>query len=403
MKTNYLQSIHAYPRQFWLLFWGVLISTAGVSMIWPFLMIYVSERLSLPMTTVAVLLSVNAATSLIASFIAGPISDRIGRKRIMVLGLAALGITYLAMIPAKTYLAFFILMALRGLVNPLFRIGTDAVVADIIPNEQRADAYALTRLSKNVGIAIGPALGGFVASNSYQVAFIGAAVGLMAFALLTFFFLQETLPTEIRGTASKSANGGFQYIAKDHAFLNFVGAFTLTQISSSMIWVLLGVYTKDNFQVLEKQFGFIPMTNALMVVVLQVFITRATKRQSPLQMMALGAFIYGLGVSSVAFGNQFLDFWGSMVLLTLGELVLVPTATTFTADLAPVDMRGRYMSVFALTWGVASGIGPVVGGVLNDWISPQAIWLGGGLFGLSGALWFLVQFRNRNFIASVSG
>ncbi len=393
MKIKTLKSLNAYPRQFWLLFVGILISTAGVSMIWPFLMIYVSDRLGLPMTTTAVLLSVNAIASLIASAVAGPISDRTGRKGIMVIGLVALGLTYLAMIPAKTYLAFFVLMTLRGLVNPLFRIGGDAMIADIIPEEQRADAYALSRLAKNLGIAVGPALGGFVATNSYAITFVAAAAGLIIFSLITLFFLEETLPAEMRAVSASVSTGtsGFKHILQDRAFLTFIGAFLLTQLGSAILWVLLGDYAKDNYQILEKQFGFIPMTNALMVVFFQVFITRYTQQKSPLSMMTWGALIYALGVGSVALGDGFWDFWGSMVLLTTGELILVPTATTYTANLAPPDMRGRYMSVFTLTWGVALGIGPVIGGVLNDWVSPQAIWYGGGIIGIAGAAWFWRQ------------
>lgn len=84
-----------------------------------------------------------------------------------------------------------------------------------------------------------------------------------------------------------------------------------------------------------------------------------------------------------------------MVVITWGELILVPTATTFVANIAPASMRGRYMSIFSLCWGLASGIGPVVGGYLNDNISPQAIWFGGGIIGLSGAFWFWMLSRDR--------
>ena len=77
-RLTYLKS--DYPSQFWLLFWGYLISTIGASMIWPFLMIYVSERLQMPLTTTASLMTVNAATGLIFSFIGGSLIDRAGRK-----------------------------------------------------------------------------------------------------------------------------------------------------------------------------------------------------------------------------------------------------------------------------------------------------------------------------------
>ncbi|MBN1665593.1 MAG: MFS transporter [Anaerolineales bacterium] len=402
-----LQARRQYPGQFWLLFWGMLISTAGASMIWPFLMIYVSEKLDLPLTSIASLMTLNAAAGLIASFVAGPIADRIGRRWVMVIGLAATGISYIAMIPAETLMHFAILMTLRGLFNPLYRIGSDAMVADLIPDETRADAYALTRLSKNVGISMGPAVGGLVASASYAIAFWVAAIGLVFFSLLMLFFAHETLPKgeeKVIEEIKPRRLGGYAEILADRRFIVFALAFTLTQIGATIIWVLLGVYAKTNYGVLESQYGFIPMTNALMVVGLQVWVTKRSKNRPPLAMLAVGAGLYALGVGSVAFGDGFWGFWASMVVLTLGELILVPTATTYVAALAPAQMRGRYMSIFALTWGIASGVGPVVGGYLNDAVSPQAIWIGGGLIGMLGALWYLLQHRHyQQHTAAVQG
>src|SRR5258708_3085991 len=91
-----------YPRQFWLVFWGMLISAIGGSMIWPFLMVYVSGRLNLPMTETASLLTLSAAIGLIASFIAGPIVDRFGRKWIMVISLVLNALGYVFMSQAHT-------------------------------------------------------------------------------------------------------------------------------------------------------------------------------------------------------------------------------------------------------------------------------------------------------------
>jgi len=385
-----------YPTQFWLLFWGMLISTAGASMIWPFLMIYVSEKLDLQMTSVASLMTLNAVAGIFASFIVGPITDRAGRKITMVVGLFATGILYLAMIPAETMFSFAILMTLRGLFNPLYRVGADAMVADLIPEKDRADAYALTRLSKNVGVALGPAVGGFVATASYSYAFWAAAIGLIAFSILVLLYAQETLPEQSETIHQRNTGiNSYKTVFSNKTFIPFIMAFTLAQIGSIIVWVLMGVYAKSNYGIIENQYGLIPMTNALMVVFLQMYVTRKTKNNKPLLMLSLGAFLYASGVTSVTFANDFLGFWLSMVIITTGELILVPTATTFVANIAPQNMRGRYMSIFSLSWGVAAGIGPVVGGYLNDNISPKAIWIGGGVIWLMGALWFLIQFRNK--------
>ena len=81
-------------------------------------------------------------------------------------------------------------------------------------------------------------------------------------------------------------------------------------------------------------------------------------------------------------------FWG-MLVHTTGMIMVIPTANTFTANQAPVTMRGRYMSLLALTWGAGSMIGPLLGGFLNDTFNPRAIWYGRGAAGVLGALIYL--------------
>ncbi len=189
-----------YPPQFWLLFGGMFISVLGMSMIWPFLMIYVKGKLGLPMTQVASLMTVNAIAALIFSFVSGPIIDRMGRKWTMVFSLLANGIGYLLFNFTNTLLGFGAVMALRGAVNPMYQIGADAMLADMIEPEDRADAYALTRMSKNAGIAIGPAIGGFLAGISYSITFYIAFGGLVLFALLLAVLARETRPEGSSGS-----------------------------------------------------------------------------------------------------------------------------------------------------------------------------------------------------------
>jgi MFS family permease len=385
-----------YPTQFWLMFWGMLISTIGSSMVWPFLMIYVSERLHLPLVTATTLMTINSTVALVSAFIAGPIVDRFGRKWILVISLVGLGGVYLFYTQATTYALTALLMALTGLFNPLYRVGGDAMMADLIPPEQRPDAYALLRMANNVGISIGPAIGGFVAASSYNIAFIGAAVGMSAYAILLAVFAHETLPVrkepavQKEPAAQKEPLGGYLRIFADRSFVFFTITFTLTQICATLIWVLLGVHAKTHYGVTENMYGFIPMTNAIMVVTLQALVTRHTKRHAPLPVLAVGSVLYAIAVSSVALGHNFWGFWGSMIILTIGELMLMPTSNTYVANLAPADMRGRYMSIYGLTLSVAQGIGPVMGGFLSDNLGPSATWLGGGVVGVVAVLAFCV-------------
>ena len=394
MKFSLDRLRNDYPRQFWLLFWGMLISTVGASMIWPFFMIYTSERLSLPLTTVAFIMTVNAAMGLIFSFIAGPIIDRVGRKWVMVISLCVNGFAYIMMSQADTLAAFVVLMGLSGAFNPLYRVGADAMMADLIHPEKRVDAYSLLRMSNNVGVAVGPAVGGVIATLSYNLAFFFAAGGMIAYGLLITIFARETLPPRLETDGlHKERFGGYGLILRDRQFMSFIGAFTLTQMCASLIWVLLAVYAKQNYNVPESLYGLIPTTNALMVVFLQLGVTKIVKRHPPLFMISAGTLLYAVGVGSISLGQGFAAFWVSMVIFTFGELMLTPTATTLAANLAPPDKRGRYMSLYGLTWSVAAGIGPVMGGFLNDNVGPKSIWHGGFLIGLLSASIFMVLAR----------
>ena len=383
-----------YPMQFWLLMAGMLVSRIGMGMIWPFLTIYLKTKLGLPLTTITALLTLDSIMSIIASFLAGTVTDRLGRKWVMVVSLSMMGIVYGLMSQAHTLGAFAILMALRGLAVPMYQVGADAMIADLIPNEQRAEAYSLLRMVSNTGIAIGPAIGGFIAATSYGIAFMIAAVSLLIFSSLVGFGMRETIPAEAAAQA-RTGDGGYLTVFRDRFFLWFVGAFTMTGMASSLAFALLPLYTKENFQLPETQTGLLMTVNATMVVLFQVLVTRWTKRRRPLAMLTIGALFYAVGIGGMAAGSVFPHFAISMAVMTIGELIVAPTSTSLASGLAPMSMRGRYMSVFSLGWGISHGLGPVVGGLLNDLIAPVAIWYGGMVWGLLSAGLYFILYRTR--------
>jgi MFS family permease len=175
----------------------------------------------------------------------------------------------------------------------------------------------------------------------------------------------------------------------------FAAVVTLGMIAPLMMWTLLAVYTKQNFRFPEHLYSWLPMTNGLMCVFVQYSVTRFTRRHPPLSMLTLGMLIYALGVGSVALMSGFWGFWSSMVIISLGELVVSPTGTAYVANRAPADFRGRYMSVYWMTWGLGRALAPLAGGFLNDKISPHAVWYGGLMIGLASTLGLFLLGRNR--------
>ena len=393
MLNRIRQATQGYPRPFWILFWGMLVSRSGTSMVWPFLTIYLRQRLDIPLTTVALLMTLNSAVGLVATSVAGPVVDRFGRKGAMVLGMMAASLNLLAMSAAGNFGLWTLLMAIDGAFSPLYAVGSQAMIADMIEPARRPGAYALLRMVANLGVAIGPSIGGFVTAASYALAFYIAAASEFAFTLLVFFFIRETVPQREEGAETR-AESGYGPVLRDRPFLAFCGVYTLAGITYSLMMILLSVYGKENFGVPESQYGFIMTTNAAMVVLFQFGITRVTGRFHHLPVLAVGSLFYALGVGSVALGHGFPAFLLSMVILTIGEMIMIPTSTALTANLAPPDMRGRYMGIYGLTWSIGFGIGPVLGGYLNDNLAPVAIWYGGFLIGLAATAGFALLARS---------
>ncbi|MFQ6001890.1 MAG: MFS transporter, partial [Anaerolineae bacterium] len=181
---------------------------------------------------------------------------------------------------------------------------------------------------------------------------------------------------------------GYGKIVRDYPFLSFCGAYTLMTMAYAQFMIFLPVYIKELYAIPESRYGLIMTTNAAMVVLFQYSITRVTERYRAAPVLAAGAFFTAIGAGSVALGGSFPLFLMSMVILTIGEMIFVPTSTAFVADVAPLTMRGRYMGVFGITWGIAFGVGPVLGGYVSDNLAPFYIWYEAFILGLLSTVAF---------------
>ena len=112
-------------------------------------------------------------------------------------------------------------------------------------------------------------------------------------------------------------------------------------------------------------------------------------------MMAVGALIYAFALGSIPFLETFVFFVGAMMVLTIGEMVINPTVTSYVSNLAPDQMRARYMGMLEMVYRVAMGTSPLVAGLINDLAAPSLIWVYGCLISLVGAVGFLGMYLRR--------
>lgn len=392
MTQRMVRLFRSYPRQFWVLFASALISAAGGNLIWPFMTIYLHESLMVPLATVGVVFAITSVSGYFSQLVGGPFVDRFGRKPAILLSLIAQTFIVAAFGFVGSLEVFAVLFILNSLAWPISGIAINAMVADLMEPERRPSAYALQRIAVNVGVAVGPAIGGFIATRSYRLSFLLAASSFAILILPTLFFIRETRP-EAPLERERGERTGYGRVLRDLPFLGFAGAFALMNLAYAQMLIYLPVYIKENYGIPESGYGFILATNALMVVLFQFAVTRVTERYPRLPVMAFGTILLAIGLGSVAFFDTYFLFLLSMIIYTIGELITAPTAIAFVADVAPVTMRGTYMAIYTLCFGFGFGMGPMIGGVLHDTLGPAYIWHGAFLTGLVSTAAFLLLNR----------
>jgi MFS family permease len=181
----------------------------------------------------------------------------------------------------------------------------------------------------------------------------------------------------------------------------FIGACMLMVLVYMNMNTTLGVYLRDVYGVPESGYGWILSLNAAMVVLFQFYTTQRVENKPPLMMMALGTALYAIGFAMYGFVSAYILFLLAMVIITIGEMIVVPVSQALVARFAPEDMRGRYMAMFGFSWGIPFAIGPLMAGIIMDNYNPQLLWYAAGVVGALAVAGFL-SLQRRIDIAPVA-
>lgn len=248
-------------------------------------------------------------------------------------------------------------------------------------------------VAMNLSVAIGPAIGGFIASYSYLILFIADTVTSLITALIVYLVVEESKPEEKVEEANrrgfKETFIGYGIVLKDRKFMLFVLISTIATIVYSQMYSTLSVYLRDVHGIPESGYGWLMTLNASMVVLFQFMITRKISKYPPMLIMALGSLLYVIGFGMYGFVSAYLMFIVAMAIITIGEMVIIPVAQAYVGEAAPEDMRGRYLGVMGFSWMIPWMIGPLLAGLIMDNGDPNWVWYGSVILGLIATLGFL--------------
>ena len=379
-EPTLLGSLRALPRTAWVLFAGTFINRFGGFVV-PFLTLYLTSQ-GYSLTAAGLAVSAYGAGNLFASLVGGHLADRLGRRETIVLSMFCAAAAMLLLSQAHALPVIVALTFVTGLVSEAYRPASAALLTDLVPAGQRLTAFAALRVTFNAGFAFGPATAGLLAAYGYIWLFVGDAVTSALFGMIALLALPRIV--------QRSANGG----AKWHEVLTVVRGdkrfqqLLLANFAVSLVFMQMA----STFGLFVTHLGFSAATygavislNGALIVFCELPLTSFTRRFPARRVMALGYALIGGGFALNHFAHSVSTLIACMMVFTLGEMLALPMASAYVANLAPPNMRGRYMGVNGMTWALALIVGPGAGMKLLA-INPEAYWIGCATLGLLAAV-----------------
>jgi len=372
-------NLRAMPRSAWVLFAGSFVNRLGTFVL-PFLTLYLTGRGYSPAQAGAAIACYGLG-GLLSQVAGGLVADRIGRRNAIAVSMFGAAALTFALWRATSLAAIYPITFVLAAFAELYRPASGALIADLLPAEQRVTAFTLYRLTVNVGWAAGLAIGGFLAERNFAWAFVGDAITSATFGVIALVALPHGTRTakeqERHLTSARSS------ILADRGFLLFLAAVLTTGLVYSQNVSTLPLEIRDaGFG--ASTYGLLQAMNGTLVVVFELVVISWTQRFERFRMIGLGNLLIGLGFASLLLASSVPGFVVFILIWTLGEMIESPLASAVAADRAPEHARGRYQSAYGSMFGLAWMLGPVLGTSIYQ-ASPDALWIACGLVGVASA------------------
>ena len=379
-----LRALHAsLPRTYWVLWVGLFINRAG-TFVMPFLALYLTQGRGLDVATAGAIVSVYGLGATVASPLGGWLADHIGRRATMVGALSLGGLGMIALGFARDLAVIVPLTFVVAVLGESYRPAMQAAVSDLVPPRDRVHAFSVLYWVINLGFSVGLLLAGLLASKSFLWLFLGDGLSSLAFAFVVWRLVPETRPAAAAHAERAPAGGllqGFLAPYRDGPFLAFVllSVLALLVFMQHIAAVPLEMSSRS---VPPEWLGFILALNGIVIVLVQPFLAAWLGRFDRSRVLAMGSVLMGAGFGMNAFATVPAWFALSVVVWTVGEILVLPTGNAVVADVALPSMRGRYQGAYGLSFGLAGFGAPLIGtAVLQRWGS-LALWSGCLIAGL---------------------
>src|SRR3954469_2009214 len=382
-RMNPWRGLGGLPREIWVLFATNLVNRAGM-MVLPFLVLYLTRELGFSVARAGFIFAVYGATAIVAGPISGKLSDRIGALPIMRVSLLSSGTALLLFPLARTFSAVVAITVLWAACAEVFRPASLAAITHVVTAEQRKPAFALNRLAINLGMSIGPALGGFLATVSFRAMFlVDGITSLLAGAVLI-------------ATRWDAATGGHHDERESHLEVRSIlrdARLAIFLVASVLVGIVffqhessLPLYIVQFLHLSPAFYGTLFTINTLLIVALEVPLNQATSRWPNTWSLVAGCLLFAVGFGALAFVSSAAGILAMVIVWTFGEMMLFPAMAAHLGEVAPEALRGTYMGAYSMSLSVALTLGPWMGVQLLAESGPFGVWSVMFALGVLGAI-----------------
>lgn len=365
-----MNKLKGYIGQFhpivWVLLGGTVLARGASFMTLPFLAIYLSRTMELHPVLIGLTIGISPLTGTIGGFVGGHLSDKFGRKPVMLGALVTWSLVFYGFMLAESPGWFILLNALNGLCSAFFEPTSQALIADLTEKSKRMRAFSLRYTAINIGASVGPLLGAYLATVSAKSAFMVTGSIYLLYATILFVLMRKYLiQSQSRASSPVTIKAAFKIIGRDKALRYLILGSILINAGYSQIDSNLPQHLNHSLEDGVLLFSVLLSINAIMVVVLQMPVSHLAERYKTMQVMMAGAVLMSSGL--IAF--SFVDGWTiaiiAILLLTVGEILIFPSSSYLVDQLATDDLRGTYFGASQFRK-IGHFAGPIAGGFLLD-------------------------------------
>jgi MFS family permease len=363
--------IDGLPAPYWWLWLGTLINRAG-TFIEPFAILYLTGPRHLSIATAGTVVTVWGAGSLVSQPIGGYLTDRIGRRTTLSLGMFAVAFALGLLALARGLPAIMLAALFLGIVGDIYRPAASAAVADLLDGEQRTRAFALQFWAINLGFSVAALSAGLLVQLGFGTLFAVDALTSLLFGLVVLRKVPETRPASaVRHGHEEPA---WRLMLRDRMLLALVALFLCYATLYGQVYVTLPLAVRDA-GLGTGSYGLIMAVNGIVIVIVQPLVLNLIARAPRTVLLPVTMLLVGGGIALSGVCNNTWAFALTVVVWTLGEIGQTTALMALVASIAPEALRGRYMGAVGLAWGASGMLAPFVGSRVYA-ANPAALWLG---------------------------